>query len=162
MDFKTKRRYRSRARFYYWMAMAMILLFVLTIVLAVTGVFPKGTNPLIPILMLILSVALGMGFTGMGNKYREKRIDYIRSIKLWKQYAFFHRVIALVIVGRFDKAVDTYNQENRGKSEIINDHLYAFISSAAIFSGNKKRKKKGLENLQKMLDYFDPAKVSFE
>lgn len=160
MDFKTKRKYKRKARMYYRLATLMILLFVLTIVLAATGVMTvKTVNVIVPISMLISSVAFGMGFTGMGQNYSGRRIDYIRRIRLRREYAFFHRVINMTVAGEFENAVDTYNRENSGKSGVIKDHLFSFITGAAVFSGDEDRRRKGLKNLSRMLECFDPAKV---
>jgi hypothetical protein len=143
------------------MAAAMILLFALTIVLAATGVMTaKTVNVAVPVSMLISSIAFGMGFTGMGQNYSGKRIDYIRSMKTFRQYRFFHQVINLTVSGEFDKAVDVYNKlVDKNNNNYSRGLMFAFVTGAAVFSADEERKKRGFNNLQGMLDAFDPAKV---
>jgi hypothetical protein len=159
MDFKTKRKYKKIANMFYSITYVLMVIFVTYLILIGTGVLNKNIISLqlfiVPICALPLIALLTMY---VAQIFSGKRIEYIRKIKLYRQYSFFNQAITLVRENEFDKAVDIFNKLII-KHNMLADILLAFMMGTFLKSDDPKHVEKSLKKLRELCDCFNPEKV---
>jgi hypothetical protein len=145
MDFITKRKYKRKSIIY---KTILVFLTILFSSLFFIGLF-KNNNYLI--FSFLIFIFLNINITlHISNKYANKRIKYLKDIKLYRQYNFLHLIIFnirkndFVIANKYVSGVQ--------KNEKLVDFIHPFLINELLHSNQMFMNKLGEDNLKNFLD----------
>ena len=167
MNFKEKRHAKKMAKIFITLSYTMLIAFVVILIggfiISITlEEEPKISNILMVIIGLtpmILCLVLGR----IGMYFLNKRVYYKQAIAEYRQCTFFTKCIRLLMAGDENSAhlaVDIYNLINEDTPR--KRFLFAFIIVSSYYSKDKKKAEKGRKRLDKILDEYNPEKISFK
>lgn len=163
--YKQKHKLKRNAKIAFTLAYLQIAMFVISFILIIVGrindwaVFPKDGFGLLGAIAIFSPLFSGMLFAMIGSHYIQVRENIKRDIQTYRQRVYFNKVINLMLVEQYDKALAIYN--DCVKSTNLKGFLYPFILTSLYHQTDKEKSNVFLERIKKVQAENNPEDILF-
>lgn len=164
MEYTDKRQAKRLATIFTILAYTVMAAWAIVCIYSVITIFTaeeevvvrSGMIWLVGVAPFVLIFVLG----GLGQRYVDRRVFYLKAIAEYRQCRFFTTSIQKILAGDKKsrtaaiKAYDLLTEDTPRRR-----FMHAFIISASYYSKDKETAAKGKERLESILETYDPEKV---
>lgn len=165
MEATKKRSLKRKVRLFNTISFVLIgVFFLMIILLAVSNKLfgaPLGEviSPVVAIGILLLSIFIPLVLVTYSTIYHSRLIQYMGNIRAYRERKIYQQIMDMVLTGDLTGAIKLYNQYEFERNRQMADAMYCVLITEMKNSTDPVSRKKGIDKLEKLRDYFSPDNI---
>lgn len=165
MEATKKRSLKRKVRLFNTISFVLIGIFFLLVILIIVSndllgaPLGKVISPVIAIGILLLTIFIPLVLVSYSTIYHSRLIQYKNGIRAYRERKVYQQVMDMVLNNDLTGAIKLYNRYELNSNRQMGDALFCVLITELKNSSDPESRKKGIDKLEKLRDYFSPDNI---